>query len=715
MKYSYYIFFLQLICIALPARGQYTSLFTPDVPDQITISISGKKMAFYQHLIMQADKDPSAVIEPQYKTSFKISIKDPHSSSLFKAKARIMGDWKDHISAVRKPHVSSLKIALKKGNIGGIVDFKLLLPRTRNRNMEIFWTALMEYIGFPTLFTKYVYVSINGLRYKAIFQESPQKEFLERFGLRESPIIEADERQLWSNRLYEVAFGNPYNNTPEIAAKIDNNAFLKNPTAMVIATKGIQRFIEELKNPNGDNTIFFNEIHDRYAEHALIWHNRKMIYDPIYNLFIPIYYDGNVGEIRNKKSPCSNKSSIDDFLKKPVSKKDQQWLDTFQTIYKARSWEDLNYSQQCILRDILELQKTMSQWKRMLPISKKRLPFSTTTLQQEHNIGIFKGDLYIQSFYNDTFQDCIYDLTTNKIKTCTPIDNTLAKKSISGSREPTQTTPQKIYNLVQGIVDQTENITETFLHIKPNNKDIQMAIAPNHVLFLQIDPGSNERNFKFKLQDSLTSKIVISGEVGPQDHFTFINTSKHNIPATEARYDQNLLTSCVTYYDVTFKGGYLFADKMYCEDAINIIRSKGTINEIHIQNASYDALDIDFSTLTIDSVKVQSAGNDCVDVSSGKYNFKKIDAILCGDKGISVGERAHVIVDQITIKNAYDAAVSKDLSTLSINHLQASQISQHCLSSYQKKQEHGPARLTVSRYQCSGSIYKDQLSKILYK
>ena len=36
-----------------------------------------------------------------------------------------------------------------------------------------------------------------------------------------------------------------------------------------------------------------------------------------------------------------------------------------------------------------------------------------------------------------------------------------------------------------------------------------------------------------------------------------------------------------------------------CEDGLNIVRSKGTINKLKILNSSNDALDIDFSNINI--------------------------------------------------------------------------------------------------------------------
>ena len=62
--------------------------------------------------------------------------------------------------------------------------------------MKYFWSLLMETLGFPTPYKKIVTVNLLGTEYSAIFEESIEKEFIERWGFRESPIISIDERQL---------------------------------------------------------------------------------------------------------------------------------------------------------------------------------------------------------------------------------------------------------------------------------------------------------------------------------------------------------------------------------------------------------------------------------------------------------------------------------------------------------------------------------------
>ena len=60
------------------------------------------------------------------------------------------------------------------------------------------WASLMEAMGYPVGYRKLVTVNFNGVSYDAIFEESTEKEFLERWSFREAPIVEMDERQIWA-------------------------------------------------------------------------------------------------------------------------------------------------------------------------------------------------------------------------------------------------------------------------------------------------------------------------------------------------------------------------------------------------------------------------------------------------------------------------------------------------------------------------------------
>ena len=99
----------------------------------------------------------------------------------------------------------------------------------------------MEYMGFPVPYRKMVKVYFNNDKKKTlmIFSERAEKEYLERYGFRESPIIEVDERQEFANRYWrsdpKKCLGNfiiknnicDFDDAPQhLPYKIENESFL---------------------------------------------------------------------------------------------------------------------------------------------------------------------------------------------------------------------------------------------------------------------------------------------------------------------------------------------------------------------------------------------------------------------------------------------------------------------------------------------------------
>ena len=85
----------------------------------------------------------------------------------------------------------------------------------------------------------------------------------------------------------------------------------------------------------------------------------------------------------------------------------------------------------------------------------------------------------------------------------------------------------------------------------------------------------------------------------------------------------------------------------------------------------------------------------CIDLSAGTYRIKKFNVSRCADKGLSVGEKAVVLIDSFVASNAIIAAAVKDGSYLSIRSAVIDSV-QTCFAAYRKKQEFGGARLELA-------------------
>ena len=138
--------------------------------------------------------------------------------------------------------------------------------------------------------------------------------------------------------------------------------------------------------------------------------------------------------------------------------------------------------------------------------------------------------------------------------------------------------------------------------------------------------------------------------------------------------------------------------------------SKGSINKIDIKNSYFDGLDIDFSSISIENVIIEKSNNDCIDLSSGNYDIEKIKINSCGDKGISIGEKASFYSNDVKITSTNFGVASKDSSISKFNNLLIEN-SHTCLCAYRKKQEFSGGVLEVNNLNCKNYIYKNEFDK----
>ena len=148
----------------------------------------------------------------------------------------------------------------------------------------------------------------------------------------------------------------------------------------------------------------------------------------------------------------------------------------------------------------------------------------------------------------------------------------------------------------------------------------------------------------------------------------------------------NGLTGCLSLINLKVENVLINANDSSCEDTINFINVKGSVNEINIKNSFSDGLDVDYSELEIRSIRVEKSKNDCVDFSSGKYELNNLNLENCGDKALSVGEKSVLNLNNIIAKNASVGIASKDSSIVNVNNIIFKDI-KICIAAYNKKQE----------------------------
>jgi len=178
-------------------------------------------------------------------------------------------------------------------------------------------------------------------------------------------------------------------------------------------------------------------------------------------------------------------------------------------------------------------------------------------------------------------------------------------------------------------------------------------------------------------QESLMQHTVVLGSPGPR---------------LATQQDSHGLTGCITFYksDVQIKDSVFSG--LQCEDALNIMNSKFSIDGLEIVNPSADAFDSDFSNGIITNSVFRTIENDGIDISGSRVEIHSSQFFDIGDKAVSVGEGSTLGASQLTIVSADAGVVSKDKSVVNIRNSDFENVG-NALMAYVKKEEWGPAEI----------------------
>lgn len=157
------------------------------------------------------------------------------------------------------------------------------------------------------------------------------------------------------------------------------------------------------------------------------------------------------------------------------------------------------------------------------------------------------------------------------------------------------------------------------------------------------------------------------------------------------------LTGAVTFYESDVEMTQVTISNNHCEDALNIIRSEFSIRELNVNNTFADGFDCDFCTGKIFESYFHHTGNDGLDFSGSYIEVENTRLETIGDKGISAGEEATLIVSDVTIDGAKIGVASKDLSTVKIIRTSLKNC-QEGFAAYRKKPEFGGGTINVKSY-----------------
>lgn len=659
-----------------------------EIPNDLKIVFTASDYKRYQNLIKSIDDYHywNLVSDHKIKLSIFGSYEYKGKTINFSGSARVSGDLKDHIKT-GLVNFSSLSISLNQGNVGGVVNFRLLIPETKQGQNEILWATLMEEIGYPTLLRKYIKVNLMGVDRIFIFEEKPEKEFLESNAIREGPIVEFDEQEFWENNILDEK--KPLHikdNWPNyLQLHIKNSDFLKNLISNEIAYRslyfGFQRdgphYIKHKIHKENKLVSKFEELNYKYAEHGMAWTNRKFIYDVIYNDYIPIYFDGNVGWSRQNFCNGIDFDSFSSSIKTRIKVVKSKFLD--------RSFNgEFSDNHKCLTGIVLEKFDGFDvKLKKINPLTKKSYGIKQILANKQKNNKEINHPIYKYIPEKNHLELCSTNFNRILDTSCKIINPKKIKNIMAGNIKPIIKNDYAFYPILE--IEYTPKINEKFDEYNIVNEDLIINIDDEY-RYIKI----NAANSRIKLYlNNINSNVVFYDSKFNNSNIEIISKElyKNN---NQIRYNQKLLTSCLTLIDSEIYNSIFKSSGCSKEDAINFIRSKGNNINLDINDALYDALDVDFSDISFNKININNAGNDCIDFSSGVYNINKIYLSNCGDKAVSIGEKSLASFQNVSMVNANIGIASKDLSEVYINKITKADNIKNCLMAYQKKQEYGP-------------------------
>ena len=645
-----------------------------------------------------------------YKAKVKVNYKKLNLICKFNAKVKITGDGWWHINWIAGKPLVSVQVKLINGNINNIVNFKLLLPKSRGEDNEIFIVSFLRYLNFVAPKTFYTNAIINGNKEKYIFQEDLNKELLESYSLVEGPIIEGDERFTIEKKFKGESF------SPFSLSRISNYKYVKNDLAKI--NKSLEAITlmnkiyiqSHLSSPHNIERLNINSkiqrdpmfignfdtyeslMYAMNANHGLSHDDRRFYYDPIKNYLLPIYYDGKpkIVEFKETEDSLTNLENI-------ISSSAQKGA--LNAIHLINNINDKE-----MIKILDENGFTIKKGQYLLLKKKLLNRLNRMNISELSTVEFYPLNNYFNKFteHSDIIKLVFSDKKELEICNISLLD--CEKQQIS-YKNISNLLAQK-FNFIK------KNSEKSFIHLFiGKNKNYYNNIQTNNFFKKRINKNfiiKHNKGIKLGInyetqildiyQQNSYGRAVIYGKEIRDWQVNFFGSKKKEENLAIKNYQS--LNGCVTFVDIKLIEVNLFAKDSKCEDAINLVRTKGNINKIEISNSLYDGLDIDFSSLLINKISVDSSMNDCVDLSFGDYEIINSKLSNCGDKGISIGEKSYALLNTIKVLNVNTGIASKDSSAVKVNSSNINN-TKICLSAYRKKQEFGSASISIKNLICN--------------
>ncbi len=681
---------------------------------QSKIEIEIPKSRKWSSNIVAAKTTKGTAISDEFKKKFnaRFYVTPPNGAPcIFKGSVRISGDWRDHLSIKNGTPIASLDVQLDEGNLAGIVDFKLLLPKTRGGDNEIVLAALMREMDLLAPRTATLNVTVNGVAVEYMFQENLEKELLESQNRREAPLYESDESMFWDDKANsDVLMGEDQR---VLIPKMTNSTWMgESQNRVAIAKRGLDVLYsayssywetrnlapELIANENPDyiqkNHEFLALMTATNAQHGLITHNRRFYFDPMKNALEPVYYDGDSKILdisREVLSPGFGPQQGAQSLVERLNDLDRNgFVELLNSYGVSTSLEDMNV----ILDDLL---------KRLADYALTEVAAPADPTWKANNFADLNSTdrLLVFAKNQDEVTQCDFELLVcaETFLSMGDYQDLLAGKlKKDGTR--------LVYG--GGSLENYKNGEEPYQDEMSAATTYFLASGDSFIVTGEANVTIDEAQKLISVTAlSAGSRLYLANADLSGWTFSYTGSPGLVAPMTEDRFDDRLLTGCVNIVDSKVVDVNFKVDSALCEDGLNLIRVIGNIPLLQISNTLEDGLDLDFSKLAVDELVVSETGNDCLDLSAGEYLANKVTLTNCGDKGVSIGETAVVNFREVVVDKAVLGVAVKDWSDFTAETVSITQ-AQTCISAYRKKQEFGRAVINIGQLDCSGSSIETQ-------
>lgn len=551
---------LQFLFFANISYSNYSQVFIPEVDESIEIKFKKKNLEkFYNFL---SDINYSKIKTRDEKKW--IDVKIIYNEKEIDSKIRINGSptTMDHIDFSRG--VASLHVKLVNGNIEGIKRFRLLLPRSKSYEKEIFWSLLMETLNHPTPYTRFVNVKFQNKVVGMIFQEKAESSFLKRWQIGYSPVLEGNS-SYWmykqvkcmqiSKKDFSTCFDKETSNLIQVL-KIENNSFLKQKNMKLAFDSTLSNIIYQNKK--------FIDINKDFASHGLTFKNSKYFYDNYYRFRVNIYFDGDVNFNNFNMDNCKN------------TKLDISQLENFKYEYSKRSLSNLSRKYECIFKYNVSKKDNFF----------KKMDINDVNLKpHKKNYSHLNSDLEFITF--STLDNKFY-ICKNEFY-CEPADIKLVKQFLTGSH--------KLYNKtsVQKIVlDSDRNkVSQKYVKEIIEYDDQTINIDKNTTKYLSFKEDITKININIESTNS--SRLIIIGNLplNLKIYFHFKNY--------DSVQKKNLISpsECITFVDSNFLKLDLYFSNNGCKEPLKFLRSSGTVKLNNINKIKKDKKIFQFSKIKL--------------------------------------------------------------------------------------------------------------------